>query len=83
MTSETLKQDLKKSTPFYGVEVTLKKLRKGELRKIYLSKNCKEKETILSLSKKTGIPVVELEENNAEVGVICKKPFAISTLCFE
>ena len=83
MTTDQLKADLKKSTPFYGVEVTLKKLRKGELRKIYLSTNCKDKETIHSLAKKTGIQVVELQENNAEIGVICKKPFSISALCFE
>ena len=83
MTTDQLKQDLKKSTPFYGVEVTLKKLRKGELKKIYLSKDCKDKETILSLAQKTGIHVIELQETNAEIGVVCKKPFSISALCFE
>ena len=80
---EQLKQDLKKATPIFGIEVTLKKLRKGELKKIYLAKNCKEKTSLLRYAQQNDIEVIELEQNNIEVGVLCKKPFSISAICFE
>ena len=81
--AEQLKQDLKKATPIIGVEVNLKKLRKGELKKIYLAHNCKEKETIKTYAQELGTELIELEQNNVEVGVLCKKPFSISVLGFE
>ena len=81
--SEQLKQDLKKATPIFGVEVTLKKLRKGELKKIYLANNCKEKTSLLRYARQNDIEVIELEQNNIEVGVLCKKPFSISAIGFE
>ncbi len=81
--TEQLKQDLKKGTPFFGAEVNLKKAQRGELKKIYLTKNCKEKETLLKQAKNSEIEIIELEQNNVELGVLCKKPFSISVLGFE
>ena len=83
MSADQLKQDLKKATPLFGLEVTIKKLKKGELKKIYISSNCKDKESIRSYAKKTGAELTELEQNNVELGVLCKKPFSISALGFE
>ncbi len=79
---ETLKQDLKKSKPFYGVEVTLKKLRAEKVSKIYLSNNCTASETIKRYATQNNVEVVELDVNNVEVGVVCKRPHSISVLCF-
>lgn len=81
--TEQLKQDLKKGTAVMGIEVNMKKLRKGELKKIYLAHNCKDKDTIKHYAKEQGTEVIELEQSNVEVGVICKKPFSISALGFE
>ncbi len=80
---EELKQDLKKATPLIGIEVNLKKLRKGEIKKLYLAKNCKDKDTLLKYAKNAGIIILTLEQNNVELGVLCKKPFSISALGFE
>ena len=81
--ADQLKQDLKKGTAILGTEVNLKKLRKGELKKIYVAHNCKDKDAIKHYAQQTGTQVIELEQTNVEVGVICKKPFSISALGFE
>ena len=84
MTSvEDLKADLKKATPLMGTEVNIKKIQKGELKKIYLAKNCKDKESILRYAKNSKTEIIELDQNNVELGVLCKKPFSISALGFE
>ncbi len=79
---ETLKQELKKQKPSYGVDVTLKKLRSGTVKKIYLTANCPEKETIKRYATQSNIEVIELTENNVEMGIICKRPHAVSVLSF-
>lgn len=80
---EQLKQDLKKHTPNVGVETVLKKLKKGELKKVYISDNCRDKEAVLKLAGQSGAELHETGTNNVELGTICKKPFSISALGFE
>ncbi len=81
-TIETLKQDLKKAKPYYGVDITLKKLRTGAVKKVYMASNCPEKDTIKRYASMTDTEVLELTENNVELGVICKRPHSVSVLSF-
>ncbi|MBS3135041.1 ribosomal L7Ae/L30e/S12e/Gadd45 family protein [Candidatus Woesearchaeota archaeon] len=68
-----------------GTQRTLKKLKMGELKKVYVSSNCPKDvlDDLEHYSKLHNIPLVVLKENNEELGVICKKPFFISVLSLE
>ena len=63
-----------------GVDRTIKALRKGNLKKIFISANCAErtKETIETNSKLFKVDVSQLKISNEEFGVVVKKPFAVS-----
>lgn len=78
-----LKEDLKKKKPIMGIAETLKRIIKGKVSKIYVSSNCPEKERILNLAAMNKVNVVGLEENNKELGNLCKKPFSVSVISFE
>ena len=68
-----------------GTEQAIKNIKKATTKKVFLSSNCPSsiKETIMRYSSIKEIEVVELNQNNNELGVICKKPFAISVLCIK
>ncbi|MEW6063051.1 MAG: ribosomal L7Ae/L30e/S12e/Gadd45 family protein [Nanoarchaeota archaeon] len=82
MSATELKKDIKEGRLIFGTERTLKSLKNGKLEKVYIASNCKRdvKEDINYYAKLSGIMVVELETNNKETSVICKKPFNISVL---
>ena len=67
-----------------GSEKTLKLLRHGSLslHQVYLSRNCPQstREDIEHYAKLFNIKVSSLKENNEELGILCKKPFAISVI---
>ena len=77
-----LKQDLKEKKPIFGLDRTLKSLKSGEAEKVYISTNCKGKEKIQRYVKLGGVELIELDDNNVALGILCKKPFSISILCF-
>ena len=63
-----------------GTKSTLKRLREGKLKSIFVTKNCPEevKEDVAQYSKIAGVEVIQLEQPNDELGTMCKKPFGIS-----
>lgn len=65
-----------------GTDRTLKLVRQGKLAKVYLSSNCppKVRQDISKYCALSGIECQELAVPNEELGVWCKKPFAISIL---
>lgn len=65
-----------------GTERTMKMVRKGELAKVYLSSNCPPflKEDFKKYCALSGIECQELHATNEELGVWCKKSFAISVV---
>ena len=78
-----LKNDLKDKKPVFGLDVNLKKLRADKLSRVYISSNCSSKDIVKSLASASKIELVELNENSKELGVLCKKPFAVSVVGFE
>lgn len=60
-----------------GTERTIKALKKDELAKVIVSKNCSEN---VRSQLKGKAEIVEADENNEELGVLCKKPFRIALL---
>ena len=65
-----------------GTERTLKSLKLGKLKKVFLANNClqRTKQDVEYYSRLAKVEVVNLEEPNEELGTICKKQFSISVL---
>ena len=65
-----------------GQEEAVKLLRQGTAQKIFLASNCdpQVKEDINQYCKVGNIECVELSQSNDEIGVLCRKPFAISVV---
>lgn len=79
-----LKKALKEGKLIFGTDRTLKLIRGGKAHKVFLAKNCNEqvKEDILHHAKLAKIEVKQLDLPNEEIGMLCKKPFFISVLCY-
>lgn len=77
-----LKKILKEESLNFGAEITLKKLRQGKLKKIFLAANCPKnvKDDIEYYAKLSKVEVVNLDVDNEELGTLCKKPFSISVI---
>ncbi|MFC1800967.1 ribosomal L7Ae/L30e/S12e/Gadd45 family protein [Nanoarchaeota archaeon] len=77
-----LKEAVKEKKLVIGTEQVMKLLKKGKLKKVYLSSNCPEEvvSEVEHYSKLTGVTVVRLERPNKDLGTFCKKPFSVSVL---
>lgn len=84
MSTENLKKALNEKTFTIGTEKTLKELKKGKVKEVFLAKNCPEllKKRIQKYSEVTKVKVTQLQETNEEVGSLCKKPFSINVCCY-
>ncbi len=65
-----------------GANETVKLLRQGKLARVFVSTNCSPqmRSDLENACKIAGIDVVELNQTSDEIGVLCKKPFAISVV---
>jgi len=81
---DDLKKALKEGKLILGTERTMKLIRSGKAHKVFLANNCDKevKEDIMHYGKLTKVEIKELDLPNEEIGMICKKPFAISVLCY-
>ncbi|HLD10530.1 MAG TPA: ribosomal L7Ae/L30e/S12e/Gadd45 family protein [Candidatus Nanoarchaeia archaeon] len=83
MTIKNLKKDLKEKKVYYGFNSCINFIKQNKCSVVYLASNCPKKDYILKNCKIFGINSFELDETNKEIGVLCKKRFSISVLCFE
>lgn len=65
-----------------GTDRTLKGLKTGKVKKVYVSSNCADStlEAIGHYSKLANAEVIKLKVPNDELGILCKKSFSISVL---
>jgi len=84
MSLENLKKALKEGKVVFGTERTLKMMKDGKVKEVVICSNCKEaaEKEIMHDADVLGIKVVKAKENNEELGILCKKPFSISVLCY-
>ncbi len=77
-----LKSKVDAGKAIIGKARVMKELKVGKLNKIFLARNCapETRKEIQYLANLSGIELVELEQTNEELGVICKKNFFISVL---
>ena len=80
MSLAELKKHVGSKKLLLGTDRTLKNLKKGELKEIFLSSNAAEnvKEDLEVISKKFNVKVCKLDITSDEMGVVVKKPFAVS-----
>jgi len=80
--TEEIKKLIKSKELVIGTERTIKNLRLGRLRKVFLTSNCPAdvKNSVECYSKLSNAEVEQLDIPNDELGVLCKKRFAISVM---
>ncbi len=68
-----------------GTDRTLKLLKKGELKEIFVSVNCpkNDKDTLTTQAKMFSVKVDQLEISNDDLGVVVKKPFSVSVVALQ
>ena len=77
-----LRAQVQEGKAIIGTERVLKELKAKRLSRVFLASNCptKLKEDIQYYAGLANVFVVELEQNNAELGLFCKKNYFISVL---
>ncbi|MBI2663467.1 ribosomal L7Ae/L30e/S12e/Gadd45 family protein [Candidatus Woesearchaeota archaeon] len=80
--ADELSKAMNEKTLTLGTDRTLKKLEKGEAKKVFISKNCPEDTKNKIMKYKTKAEIVELDITNEELNVRLKKPFNISVLSY-
>lgn len=78
----SLKNDLKDKKAIFGRDSALKKIKKGEVKIVYVASNCPGKDEIIRNCKANDVECVELKEDSKQIGIICKKPFNVSVVSF-
>lgn len=65
-----------------GTKETIKNLKKGNTKKVFLTVNCpkEDADTIIHYAGIASVEIVELDIPNDELGTICRKPFFISVV---
>jgi large subunit ribosomal protein L30e len=65
-----------------GSKVALREIRRGRALMAILSSNCPEevRESIENHGKLSGIPVLRHQKDSLDLGVLCGKPFPVSTI---
>ena len=82
MSLQELRRALKEEKVIFGTKETLKSLKKGKLKKVFLSGNCPEtvRDDIKHFSKTAKVEVIELTQPGDEIALLCKKNFSVSVL---
>ena len=80
MSLSRLKKELQNNKPVFGFERTIKNIKIGKTKIVFLAKNCPEdfKEKI----KLYNVEMIELKEESDELALICKRPHIISVISF-
>lgn len=73
---------LKEKKIIIGTDRTLKNLKLGKIKKVYLSSTCSEQlsKSVEHYSKLSKASVVKLKYPSDELGILCKKSFFVSVL---
>ena len=77
-----VREALKEKTAVIGLKRTMKLMRQGKIKKVFLSANTSTtvKEDIQHYGALLNAAVEELKLTNEELGTLCKRPFSISVI---
>ncbi len=84
MSVEQLKKVLKEEKCSFGTNETMKNLKLGQAKTVFLAKDCGAsiREKIMYYKKVGKLNVIELEINGSEIGALSKKQFSIAVVSF-
>jgi len=84
MSLVSLKKALKEQKLTYGANVTIKNIKRGVVKEVFLASNTpkKIKDDLKYYSKIADITVSELKQNGEELAIICKKNFLVSVVSY-
>lgn len=79
---EDLKKALNDKNLIFGTDRTLKALKSGKVKEVFLASNCPSNivADIEHYAKLNGAEVKKLDMHDKEVGLICKKRHSVSVL---
>ena len=82
MMIEEIRKIVKEGKAVIGTKEVLSQLKLGKISKVYVTANCPEKikKDIEHYAGLSDAKIVQLDQPNDELGVVCKKPFSISVL---
>ncbi|MBI2572372.1 ribosomal L7Ae/L30e/S12e/Gadd45 family protein [Candidatus Woesearchaeota archaeon] len=77
-----LKAKLTEGKTIIGTQRVLKALKSKSVKTVYLAKNCpdKIKDDIAYYAQLAQTPIITLEQDNEELGTLCKKNFFVCVL---
>ncbi len=77
-----IKKLLESDKLILGVDETIKGLRAGKVKKVFMSSNAspESKASVERFCSMSDVDCVEMTETSDEVGTLCKKPFAVSVI---
>ncbi len=81
-TNKDIKDSIKTEKVILGTEQTLKLIKQGKIKKVFVSSNC-PKDISSDLERYTKVDKFELiltDASNKELGIFAKKPFSISII---
>ena len=80
MTLKNLREALKEGRLIVGTERTVKALKNGNVKEVFVAKNCSDlvKNELKNLAEISKVIYTELDITNEELGSACKKPFSIN-----
>ncbi|MBU1111214.1 MAG: ribosomal L7Ae/L30e/S12e/Gadd45 family protein [archaeon] len=82
---QDLKQALLDKKAIFGKDEVIKGLRRGTLKKVFMAKNLPvdTKGDLEHYSKLAGVELIQLDQDNEEIGVLAKQNFFISMVGVE
>lgn len=81
----TIKKAVESEKVIIGLKETLEAVRAKQTKEVYVASNCPSKvlEELSTLCELQKIPLTTLSIPNDELGVVCKKPYAILVLAIK
>jgi len=82
---KVIKKSVEEGIAIVGTKQVLEGIRQGGVSTVYLTVNCPEEvvASVKSYKQTSSFKIINLSQNNDELGVICKKPFSISVLAIK
>jgi large subunit ribosomal protein L30e len=77
-----IKKLLEQDKLVFGADETLKGLRAGKIKRVFLSSNAspETKASVERFCSINQVDCVEMDQSSEEIGTLCKKPFAVSVI---
>ncbi len=84
MSLQDLKDAMKKQKLVFGIRQTVRNLKNGKTKVIFLASNCGEaiEKDLEHYKKLSDVKIVKLDKPRSEISVFCKKNFPVSVISY-